>query len=278
MSYLPVQQILQAVVSIPWDGLSTLVLKDIDAKYISHEGIHFHKELEITVIFNDPPDGGNITIEQIILKKPNIIHRAILLPSPNQHLLNILIEPNHIMFGLHQHMQNYIKDVPAMNLQTWGYNLETAMIFIKKQMDSFSDTSHDSDHLFIFIKGLISALLCTLTQAAKMNDQQVLSTAEIAGNYIREYYYRQNLSVGEIAEFVGLTPNYFVNVFKKEFKMTIRQYIILTRLEASQALLKTQKYLVRDVAKLTGWSNQYYFSSCFKQYYQYSPSSVGKDY
>jgi YesN/AraC family two-component response regulator len=111
-----------------------------------------------------------------------------------------------------------------------------------------------------------------------MNDKKVLSPAEIAGSYIREYYYRQDLSVGEIAEFIDLTPNYFVNVFKKEFKMTIRQYLILTRLEASQALLKTQKYLVRDVAKLTGWSNQYYFSNCFKKYYKYSPSTVGKNY
>jgi two-component system response regulator YesN len=107
-----------------------------------------------------------------------------------------------------------------------------------------------------------------------MKEQRYFSPSELAANYIKKNYYRQDLSVSEISSFVGLTPNYFVNVFKKEFNMTVRQYIIQTRLEASKSLLETQKYLVRDVAKLTGWSNQYYFSNCFQKYYKCSPGSL----
>lgn len=41
-----------------------------------------------------------------------------------------------------------------------------------------------------------------------------------AVNYIRDNYMQENIDVNYLAELCGITPTYFINVFKKIYKMS----------------------------------------------------------
>lgn len=275
MDYLLPQKILQAVISEPWEDILEFILKNVDLKSIRKDLVHFHdKSLEISIGYNLSDSEQDVYVKKIYIKKPNIIHLSTVDLPGIRYALTISIEQNHVSLGWGNRQGFSLKDIPGIKLQQLGYDLDSVVSFTTRYLDNVSNNSYEFDHFILYFKGFLSALACDFEMAKKMKEQRYFSPSELAANYIKKNYYRQDLSVSEISSFVGLTPNYFVNVFKKEFNMTVRQYIIQTRLEASKSLLETQKYLVRDVAKLTGWSNQYYFSSCFKKQYKCSPGTL----
>lgn len=79
-------------------------------------------------------------------------------------------------------------------------------------------------------------------------------------------------SVAEIASEVALSPNYLSSLFHRETGMTIRQFVDLSRVEASKPLLSDPRQSIKQVAHALGFANQHHFSRLFRRVTGMSPS------
>lgn len=104
-----------------------------------------------------------------------------------------------------------------------------------------------------------------------------LSPSVIARDYIEANYCDANLSVDSVATYLGITPGYLAKIFKREQLPTVRQYIVQVRMEHAMRLLQSRRYKVKEVALMTGWNCQFYFSSCFQKYFGFPPSHAANE-
>ncbi len=90
-------------------------------------------------------------------------------------------------------------------------------------------------------------------------------------DFIKENYYRPNLSLGEVSEAVSLSPYYFSHQFKKEYNTTFIEFVTKIRLEAALKLLKDMRLSVAQVSFAVGYQDPNYFSKVFKKWMNISP-------
>ncbi len=90
-------------------------------------------------------------------------------------------------------------------------------------------------------------------------------------DYMKRNYYKRELGVEDLALFAGVTPQYLNRLFRRHGDAGVRRSLIVTRLEKARELLESGRYLVSDVARLTGWSCPFYFCNSFKRHYGIPP-------
>lgn len=88
---------------------------------------------------------------------------------------------------------------------------------------------------------------------------------------LRARFYDHGLSLERVAKEVGLSPAHLAAQFKKTTGRPLWQTLIGIRLDRAKALLQGGRYSVKEIAALTGWSNQLYFSSAFRRRMGVSP-------
>jgi AraC-like DNA-binding protein len=79
--------------------------------------------------------------------------------------------------------------------------------------------------------------------------------------------------VKDIAQSLGLHPNYMSAMFKKEMGMSPTQYIREKKMEEATFLLRHSDYTVAQVGEMLGYCNTAYFSNEFKRVIGKTPNS-----
>lgn len=97
-----------------------------------------------------------------------------------------------------------------------------------------------------------------------------LELVEQVQSYIRENFAKK-LSLSEIAQQQHINYCYLSLLFKDVAKVTFQDYLMDVRLNHACQLLQTGKYKVKDVAELSGFFDQHYFSKTFKKATGYTP-------
>ena len=83
----------------------------------------------------------------------------------------------------------------------------------------------------------------------------------------------EDISIEQIADSFNIDRRYLLRLFKREFGITIVNYLVKTRLEAAFEYLR-QGYAVNRAAVMCGYTDAYNFSKMFKKYYGISPSEA----
>ena len=97
---------------------------------------------------------------------------------------------------------------------------------------------------------------------------------------IRQHY-REELSVPQIADVVGLNPVYLSRLFKLDTGKTLSEYLNCYRTECSLALLTDTADTIQSISQKVGYSDVRSYIRFFKKYYDVTPSeyrrgAVGK--
>lgn len=79
------------------------------------------------------------------------------------------------------------------------------------------------------------------------------------------------IKLDDVAEDVGLTPQYLTTLFKKETGKTLYQYIKEKKMDEAKMLLSYSNESVTTIADALGFSSSAHFSNAFKQYTRLSP-------
>ena len=77
---------------------------------------------------------------------------------------------------------------------------------------------------------------------------------------------------------VYLNTKYISDLFKKEYSITITDYIAKKRMEEAQQLLIDTDFSIIEVSDQVGYHDAKYFSKLFKRYHGISPAQYRKLY
>ena len=83
-----------------------------------------------------------------------------------------------------------------------------------------------------------------------------------------------NFSTEHMAENYALNNDYFRRLFKEYTGDTPLQFLLKKRISFAQQLLRTSRetgLIIKEIAKLSGFSDYYYFSRMFKKIIGISP-------
>ena len=69
-----------------------------------------------------------------------------------------------------------------------------------------------------------------------------------------------------MAECVNLSQSRFYALYKEIFGISPNADLQAIRIEHAKTLLLQNKYLIREIAEMTGYTNQYHFIRRFREY------------
>lgn len=100
--------------------------------------------------------------------------------------------------------------------------------------------------------------------------QETLASA--VADYIREHY-TEDISISSLAGKFYVNPTYMTRIFKKIMNKTPTRFILDLRINLAKKIIKTQPELeLKEIAYMTGYTDQGYFSRIFKKTTGLSPS------
>lgn len=89
-------------------------------------------------------------------------------------------------------------------------------------------------------------------------------------------HYSQPLSLEQTASAIGLSPAYLSRIFRKETGITFNHYLNQLRITKAKDLLRHTNMRLLDIALLTGFEDQSYFTKVFRRTAGLSPSDYRK--
>ncbi len=125
----------------------------------------------------------------------------------------------------------------------------------------------------------LEALRAWLLQKTAVVTNGILTTREKesesiiskAKSYIDENY-QKDISLDDVSRYVDISPYYFSKLFKQEAGRNFIEYLTGVRINTARQLLKDPGYSIKEICRLSGYSDPNYFSRIFKKYEGVTPS------
>ena len=225
--------------------------------------MHLHDHFEMRILFaaNNTTGVDYTQLSEICLTPPQLPHEGLPPGNLRRHLtLRIGADEIYYLRGTNNVMTLSLgpdTTVPGVN-----YTELTVALGDSRNCKS------DPDHLRLLIALLLSGLHWLLTN----EKTHVASSAEIIASCIREHYYRNDLSIREIAEMTRFSPNYIQKVFRAGWGCTPIEYLNEVRLNAARLLLRQHRWQIKEVAAMCGWNYAHYFCRRYKEHFGLLPS------
>lgn len=89
--------------------------------------------------------------------------------------------------------------------------------------------------------------------------------------------FAKKLTIPDLAKSAALNQTKLKKGFKEIFKKTIYEYLQEIRLQKAIEYLKENRYSIKEVSSMVGYTNQSSFSYAFSQKYNCSPKSIQKN-
>ena len=123
------------------------------------------------------------------------------------------------------------------------------------------------------IQRQILTLLIDILAAEFSNDKTIDRRLVLAKSYLDENL-SKTVSLATVATIACLSSRQLSYLFKRQWGLTVQQYVQQQRMKKALSLLSGSSISVEHVATLVGYQSLAAFSYRFKQYFGYCPSSV----
>ena len=100
------------------------------------------------------------------------------------------------------------------------------------------------------------------------------SLCERALEIIEQHYMDEDLSLASLSAMLDVSPNHLSACIKKSEGETFINILVRRRMETAQTLLLTTDLQIQEIARRCGYTDQHYFSYCFKKYSGTSPVAL----
>lgn len=87
-------------------------------------------------------------------------------------------------------------------------------------------------------------------------------------------YSNEQLSLTDVSSRLNVSPNYLSVLIKKTKKANFVSLVTERRMKAAYDMLVCSSMKILEIAERCGYSDQHYFSYCFKRYYGVSPNKM----
>lgn len=136
---------------------------------------------------------------------------------------------------------------------------------------SILDSSDDTFSSFLKINGLMYSLLGDLTEEIGILNQTSNQQISTLARHFMDLHYHDQIQMSDVAEFVGVHPNYLANVFKKETGSSPKHYLSNLRIKKAKELLLETNDSVTLISQSVGFTDSLSFSKFFKKETGLSP-------
>lgn len=153
----------------------------------------------------------------------------------------------------------------ALTLGVSGYILKLSM------------TEQEMDEILLKIRRELDGIRFDLDPTTGQTEYNATLPKEIAAavTYMTNHI-RSNISLGKVAEQVGLSGNYLSFLFKKHFQITFIEYLTNIRIEKAKELLQDANKKIYEISLETGFKDESYFSRAFKKATGIGPNEYRK--
>ncbi|PGY13132.1 DNA-binding response regulator [Bacillus sp. AFS031507] len=112
----------------------------------------------------------------------------------------------------------------------------------------------------------------------ELNEQSMIMPVVIlAKRYIDRHYYKQDLTLQEVAKEVNVSPSYLSRLLKEELGSSFIDYLTQVRIQYAIKFMENPSYKIYEIADKVGYNTQHYFSTAFKKVMGVSPSNYVKE-
>lgn len=137
------------------------------------------------------------------------------------------------------------------------------------------------DNYVSYLRALTTIVFIELSRETNIYNEKSANNLDISIisksiDYIN-CHLTEELSLNDIAAKANLSPNYYCNVFKKLYGITLWEYITAKRVELAICCLKDFKGTILDLALSCGFNNTANFNRVFKKQTGTTPSQMKKN-
>ncbi|MFI3172473.1 MAG: response regulator [Eubacteriales bacterium] len=94
---------------------------------------------------------------------------------------------------------------------------------------------------------------------------------------IKTDFANPEISLVSISDDIAVSPNYLSALIKKSTGSTFIELLTKKRIETAKGLLLNSELKIREITEECGYSDQHYFSYCFKKYTGVSPNGFRRE-
>lgn len=127
-------------------------------------------------------------------------------------------------------------------------------------------------------KELISLCLNARDMISRSQRHESESICDKALQIINNEYMNEDLSLTDASEKLGVSPNYLSALIKKTKSQNFVSLVTERRMKAASDLLLCTSMKIFEISQKCGYSDQHYFSYCFKRYYGMSPNKYREEH
>lgn len=108
-----------------------------------------------------------------------------------------------------------------------------------------------------------------------IRDRSITENEDFADKIKRniENHLDEEFNLNDLCRSMNYSKNHIINIFSKKFNMTPYQYYISCKIELAKDYLMNTNLTIAEISNALSYSDQQYFSYCFKKATGYSPRS-----
>lgn len=99
----------------------------------------------------------------------------------------------------------------------------------------------------------------------QINSYQGKKQFKRALDYVDSHYDQESLSLSQVAEQTGMSPNYLSSIFSQNMQKTFIEYVTEKRIEKAKRLLRQTDKTSGEIAREVGYKDSHYFSFVFRK-------------
>jgi len=171
------------------------------------------------------------------------------------------------------HIEEFLKQIHITNTNV--YSVVQTAIFTSKIQKALKILSSTDSMKGLEASALVYDFLISFLKYAHLANGDSVSTLHSRLNPVFEYidkYYFQPITIEELAEVIGVTPQYLCLLFKKIIKQRPIEYLNNVRINKSKdILLKNPNLKIDEITIRSGYESSSYFCSIFRKIEGISP-------
>lgn len=119
--------------------------------------------------------------------------------------------------------------------------------------------------LLLLGEGMLSFL-----ERSRRSEEAQESRKQQIRRFIDEHVH-EAISLEDLAEWINLSPSRVSHLVQKFFGYSFQKLVMTERMTRARNLLLSTEYPLKMIAQAAGFSNEFYFSRCFREFYGRPP-------